>query len=139
MLLRDTPVRDLMITEVLAFGPDDNVHDAMRALVLRDIDGAPVVDADGRVVGMLSTADLIVEEARIPLPAVITLLGDAESLAVTEPTEVSMADRPVEATHVRVTAVALGPGSTAAVGGLTFLPALALGPIAEHFAQLQGY
>lgn len=25
------------------------------------------------------------------------------------------------------------------VGGLTFLPALALGPIAEHFAQLQGY
>ena len=25
------------------------------------------------------------------------------------------------------------------VGGLTFLPALALGPIAEHFAQLQRY
>lgn len=47
----------------------------------------------------------------VPGVPVITLLGDAESLAVTEPTEVSMADRPVEATHVRVTAVALGPGS----------------------------
>ncbi len=75
MLLRDTPVRDLMATEVLSFRPDDNVQDAMRALVLRDIDGAPVLDAEGRVVGLLSTADLIVEEARIPLPAVITLLG----------------------------------------------------------------
>ena len=75
MLLRDTPVRDLMVTEVLTFRPADNVQDAMRALVLRDIDGAPVLDDDGRVVGVLSTADLIVEESRIPLPAVITLLG----------------------------------------------------------------
>jgi CBS domain-containing protein len=75
MLLRDMPVRDLMVTEVLTFRPGDNVQDAMRSLVFRDIDGAPVLDDGGRVVGMLSTADLIVEEARIPLPAVITLLG----------------------------------------------------------------
>lgn len=75
MLLRDLPVRDLMVADVLTFRPDDNVQDAMRALVTRDIDGAPVVDADGKVVGMLGTGDLIVEEARIPLPAVITLLG----------------------------------------------------------------
>jgi CBS domain-containing protein len=75
MLLRDLPVRDVMVTEVVAFRPDDNVQDAMRAMVRRDVDGAPVLDADGRVVGMLSTGDLIVEEARIPLPAVITLLG----------------------------------------------------------------
>jgi CBS domain-containing protein len=75
MLLRDLPVRDLMATDVLSFRPEDNVQDAMRALVVRDIDGAPVVDADGQVVGMLTTGDLIVEEARIPLPAVVTLLG----------------------------------------------------------------
>ena len=75
MLLRDVPVRELMVTEVLTFQPTDNVQDAMRTLVQRDIDAGPVVDGDGRVVGMLSTADLIVEEARIPLPAVITLLG----------------------------------------------------------------
>lgn len=75
MLLRDVPVRDLMVTDVVSFRPEDNVYDAMRAMVQRDIDGAPVVDGDRRVIGMLSTADLIVEEARIPLPAVITLLG----------------------------------------------------------------
>jgi CBS domain-containing protein len=75
MLLRDVPVRDLMVTEVLSFRADDNVQDAMRALVTRDIDGAPVVDDEGYVIGSLSTGDLIVEEANIPLPAVITLLG----------------------------------------------------------------
>jgi CBS domain-containing protein len=75
MLLRDLPVRDLMVTEVLSFRADDNVQDAMRALVTREIDAAPVVDDEGYVVGSLSTGDLIVEEANIPLPAVITLLG----------------------------------------------------------------
>jgi len=75
MLLRDLPVGDVMVTDVVTFRPEDNVQDAMRTLVHRDVDGAPVVDADGAVVGMLSTGDLIVEEARIPLPTVITLLG----------------------------------------------------------------
>lgn len=74
-MLRDLPVRDVMVTDVLSFTPDENVHEAMRALVVQDIDGGPVLDDEGKVIGMLSTADLIVEEARIDLPAVITLLG----------------------------------------------------------------
>ena len=73
-MLRETPVSDLMVTDVLTFAPGDNVNDAMRALLRRDVDGAPVVDG-GSVVGLLSTADLIVEEARVHLPTVITLLG----------------------------------------------------------------
>jgi len=75
MLLRDTPVRDLMVTDVLTFKASDDVQSAMRALVRRDVDGAPVVDDEGFVIGSLSTGDLIVEEANVPLPAVITLLG----------------------------------------------------------------
>jgi len=73
-MLRELPVSELMTTEVLAFSPADDVRDAMRALLRRDVDGAPVID-DGEVVGMLSTSDLIVEEARLHLPTVITLLG----------------------------------------------------------------
>jgi len=75
MLLRDVPVRDLMVTEVLTFKADDDVQGAMREMVRRDIDGAPVIDDEGYVIGSLSTGDLIVEEANIPLPAVINLLG----------------------------------------------------------------
>jgi CBS domain-containing protein len=74
-MLRELPIREVMVTDVLTFAAEDNVHDAMRTLLLRDIDGAPVLDADGSIVGMLSTADLIVEEARVHLPTVITLLG----------------------------------------------------------------
>ncbi|MBX3313388.1 MAG: CBS domain-containing protein [Actinobacteria bacterium] len=64
-----------MTTDVLTFGPDDNVADAMRTLVDRSIDGAPVVAADGTVVGMLSTGDLIVQESKLHFPTVISLLG----------------------------------------------------------------
>ena len=80
MLLRDTPVRDLMVTEVLTFTVDDDITDAMRSMVRRDIDGAPVIDDENYVIGSLSTGDLIVEEANIPLPAVITLLGGVMEL-----------------------------------------------------------
>lgn len=73
-MLRELPVSQVMTTEVLTFSPADDVRDAMRALLRRDVDGAPVVDG-GAVVGMLSTSDLIVEEARVHLPTVITLLG----------------------------------------------------------------
>jgi len=74
-MLRELPVRDVMASDVLTFAPDDNVMDAMRTMLVRDVDGAPVLNADGEVVGLLSTADLIVEEARVHLPTVITLLG----------------------------------------------------------------
>ena len=74
-MLRELPVRDVMATDVLTFAPEDNVMDAMRTMLVRDVDGAPVMNSDGEIVGLLSTADLIVEEARVHLPTVITLLG----------------------------------------------------------------
>jgi CBS domain-containing protein len=72
---RDTQVSEVMTTDVLTFSPDDNVQTAMQAMVDRSIDGAPVVEADGRVVGMLSTGDLIVQESQLHFPTVISLLG----------------------------------------------------------------
>lgn len=74
-MLRELPVRDLMVTDVLTFSPKDDVMDAMRSMLRRSVDGAPVLDGDGTIIGLLSTADLIVEEARVHLPTVITLLG----------------------------------------------------------------
>ena len=72
---RQSPVSEVMTTDVLTFGPDDNVAEAMQILVERGVDGAPVVDAEGAVVGMLSTADLIVQESRLHFPTVISILG----------------------------------------------------------------
>ena len=41
---RNTPVSEVMTTDVLMFAPDDNVGDAMDQLVERSIDGAPGVN-----------------------------------------------------------------------------------------------
>lgn len=71
---RNMPVSQVMTTDVLSFSPDLEVTEAMKLLVERDVDAGPVL-ADGEVVGILSTTDLIVQQSTLHLPTVITLLG----------------------------------------------------------------
>ena len=72
---RSTLVRDVMTTDVLTFRPDDTVDVATSRLLERDVDGAPVVDDDGRVVGMLGVDDLLVQETQLHYPTVFSLFG----------------------------------------------------------------
>ena len=72
---RNTLVRDVMTTDVLSFRPEDTVQTAAEAMASRRIGGAPVVDGGGRVVGLLSDDDLIVQDVRIHFPTVISVLG----------------------------------------------------------------
>jgi CBS domain-containing protein len=71
------PVRDAMTAEVLSFRATDDVREAMQALVDRGVDGAPVVDGDGNVVGVITTGDLIVKQSRLHFPTVVAILGAA--------------------------------------------------------------
>ena len=52
-------VRDYMTTRLLTFTPDMEVMAALRLLVTRGHSGAPVVEDDGRIVGMLSEKDCL--------------------------------------------------------------------------------
>ena len=72
---RETPVRDVMTTDVLSFKPQDTVQAAAEAMTERSIGGAPVVDDEGNVVGMLNDDDLIVSDVRLHMPTVISVLG----------------------------------------------------------------
>ena len=72
---RSMLVRQVMTTEVLTFTPDDRVQDATRLLIERGVDGGPVVDDEGRLVGMLSSGDLLVQETKLHYPTVISLFG----------------------------------------------------------------
>lgn len=72
---RQTPVSSVMTTAVLTFSPETSVSDAMSELVERGIDAAPVVAADGAVVGMISTRDLIVQDVELHVPTVISMFG----------------------------------------------------------------
>jgi len=71
---RDTPVRDVMTTEVITVAPDLSVTDAAKLLTAHQIGAAPVVDTSGHLVGMLFDDDLIVQDARIHFPTTISVL-----------------------------------------------------------------
>ena len=72
---RNTLVRQVMTTDVLTFRPTDSVESAARALAERKLGGAPVVADDGVVVGLLEDDDLIVQDARLHFPTVISIFG----------------------------------------------------------------
>lgn len=74
-MARETPVTDIMSTEVLTFSTETSVEDAVTALAARGISGAPVVDDDGRLVGLLDDSDLLLSESRIHAPSAIEILG----------------------------------------------------------------
>jgi CBS domain-containing protein len=54
-------VRDLMTREVVTVRPTTPIKDVARLLVEHRISGMPVVDADGRVIGVISEGDLVVK------------------------------------------------------------------------------
>ena len=72
---RNTPVRDVMTTDVVTFREHEPIIDAIKKLVEREIDGAPVLDEVGAIVGMITSDDLIVQESRLHYPTVVTILG----------------------------------------------------------------
>jgi len=65
---------------------------------------------------------------------IVPMLAVAGSLAAKRKSATSLGTFPTDGPLF----VGLLVGAILIVGGLTFLPALALGPIAEHFAMLAG-
>ena len=55
-------VRDVMTTRVLTIGPEAPIRDVARILVEHGISGIPVCDMEGRVVGVVSEADILYKE-----------------------------------------------------------------------------
>lgn len=74
-MARTTPVREVMTTDVLTLDVDMTIDDAVRRLSERGISGAPVVDPEGRLIGLLDDTDLLLSEARLHAPTTIELLG----------------------------------------------------------------
>jgi len=70
-----TPVRDVMTTNVVTLRPEQSFEEAADTLAEQSIGAAPVVDADGKVVGLLRDEDLIVSEANLHAPTWFNFLG----------------------------------------------------------------
>lgn len=73
---------EVMVTSVLSVGPDASVREVAAMMVERRISGVPVVDEQGRILGIVSEGDLIrrpeIETDRAPAGWLHVFLSDEE-------------------------------------------------------------
>jgi CBS domain-containing protein len=58
----NTPVRELMTNDPISAAPDDEVEIVREVMVAQQVRRVPVVDENGRVVGIVAQADLALED-----------------------------------------------------------------------------
>ena len=66
--------KDIMTTEVVTVHPQTTVEELARVLMDNHIDGAPVVDDAGNLVGIVTEHDLINQEKRLHIPTVVRIM-----------------------------------------------------------------
>ena len=83
--LERTPVSQVMTADVITTGPNDTVEDAAKLLIRNRVGCLPVVDAHGRLLGILTESDIL-----RAFVEVLTAAGPSSRL------EVALPDRPGE-------------------------------------------
>jgi CBS domain-containing protein len=70
-------VRDIMDSDPASVRPNTPVEDVVRTMREHELPGLPVVDGEGRVVGMVTEADLVLpdDEGDLHIPHYINLFG----------------------------------------------------------------
>lgn len=66
--------KDIMATELVTVTPSTPVTEAARILLEKRVNGLPVVDEAGRLVGIICQSDLVAQQKRFPIPSVFNLL-----------------------------------------------------------------
>ena len=67
-------VKDIMTRELITVSPETEITKAAKILLENRINGVPVIDPFGRLVGVLTQSDLVAQQKGIPVPSVFTLL-----------------------------------------------------------------
>ncbi len=75
--------RDIMTTDVITVTPETEIIQAARLLLENKINGLPVVDDQGRLVGIVCQSDLIVQQKRVRVPSLFTFLDGYITLTST--------------------------------------------------------
>lgn len=68
-------IKDIMTKEVITVSEDDTVEKCAKLLTTHDLSGLPVLDAAGKVKGIVTEGDLIRRSSRIQAPAFLEILG----------------------------------------------------------------
>jgi len=70
-------VREIMDASPVTIAPDTSVEEVVRTLRENELPGVPVVDRDGRCVGMVTEADLVLpdDQGDLHIPHYVNLFG----------------------------------------------------------------
>jgi len=66
--------RDIMTTRLTTLTPDMDFATAAKILIDQHFNGAPVIDEQGQLVGILCRSDLVAQHKKLPVPTLLTLL-----------------------------------------------------------------
>ncbi len=66
--------RDIMETNIISLSPDTEIPKAVEILLKNHINGVPVVDTNGELVGILCQSDLIFQQKEMPIPPIFAIL-----------------------------------------------------------------
>jgi CBS domain-containing protein len=66
--------KDIMTRTVITVSPDMEIVHAAKILLENRINGAPVMDETGKLVGILCQSDLIAQQKKLPIPSFFTFL-----------------------------------------------------------------
>jgi CBS domain-containing protein len=67
--------KDIMTKEVVTLNKEMGVKEVAQLLLEKDIGGAPVINEEGQVVGIVTEGDLIMEDVKLHFPTFIHLLS----------------------------------------------------------------
>lgn len=67
-------VKDIMTREIITVSPDTKVSELARLFLEKRINGLPVVEKDGELIGIVTQADLIDQNKNLHIPTVISIL-----------------------------------------------------------------
>jgi CBS domain-containing protein len=95
--------RDIMTAELITLAPEMDFASAAKVLLDNHINGAPVVDQEGQLVGILCQSDLVAQHKRLPVPTLITLLDSFVRLS---------SDKEIEKQARKIAAMTVGEAMT---------------------------
>ncbi len=78
---------EIMTRDVITISPDMEISEAARILLDNHINGAPVIDSQGNLLGILCQSDLIAQQKRLPIPSLFTFLDGFIPLSSTKQLE----------------------------------------------------
>ena len=79
--------KDIMTKSPITVAADTDIMAAARLLLEKGFNGMPVVHAEGQLVGVLCQSDLIVQQKKVQLPSLFTLLDGFFPLSSTNKLE----------------------------------------------------